>query len=118
MFWGRLSEILLYRASEVTTFVNTCRLLARNNFRVVRQSSGVATNQIVRTIDSLGFRPGFRTSRRRLRQEFDGAVAGCLSEGTIRLLRPPSDSLSLRGGREASWPGGQPRPGKPTRLRI
>src|SRR5271167_363579 len=26
MFWGHLSEMLLYRASEATTFVNTCRL--------------------------------------------------------------------------------------------
>src|SRR6266853_2764254 len=26
MFWGHLSE-MLYRASEATTFVNTCRLL-------------------------------------------------------------------------------------------
>jgi hypothetical protein len=27
MFWGHLSEMLLYRASEATTFVNTYRLL-------------------------------------------------------------------------------------------
>ena len=27
MFWGHLSEMLLYRASEATTFVNTCRLV-------------------------------------------------------------------------------------------
>ena len=30
MFWGHLSEMLLYRASEATTFVNTCRLLFTN----------------------------------------------------------------------------------------
>ena len=27
MFWGHLSEMLLYGASEATTFVNTCRLI-------------------------------------------------------------------------------------------
>jgi hypothetical protein len=27
MFWGHLSQMLLYRASEATTFVNTCRLV-------------------------------------------------------------------------------------------
>jgi len=30
MFWGHLSEMLLYRASEATTFVNTCRLPSTN----------------------------------------------------------------------------------------
>src|SRR6266853_2143494 len=29
MFWGHLSE-MLYRASEATTFVNTCRLIVTN----------------------------------------------------------------------------------------
>ena len=27
MLWGHLSEMLLYRPSEATTFVNTCRLV-------------------------------------------------------------------------------------------
>ncbi len=30
MFWGHLSQMLLYRASEATTFVNTCRLPITN----------------------------------------------------------------------------------------
>src|SRR6267378_4706160 len=30
MFWGHLSEMLLYRASEATTFVNTWRLPITN----------------------------------------------------------------------------------------
>ncbi|MGA8441836.1 MAG: hypothetical protein WB714_26690 [Candidatus Sulfotelmatobacter sp.] len=40
MFWGHLSEMLLYRASEATTFVNTCRLVVINPANSVEAVSG------------------------------------------------------------------------------
>ena len=44
MFWGHLSEMLLYRASEATTFVNTCRLI---RIYVTRLSLTVSDLQIM-----------------------------------------------------------------------
>jgi hypothetical protein len=52
MFWGHLSEMLLYRASEATTFVNTCRLLGTSG-PIERTLLGLETRGICTRLQML-----------------------------------------------------------------
>src|SRR5271169_4557422 len=89
VFWGHLSEMLLYRASEATTFVNTCRLLV--TYRI-----SVSALAIMHSPRSADFR--WPRSRRRQTTPPHSRSSNRLKQETPRPTQFPQDDPSFPAG--------------------